>query len=97
MRTSGLTTQLRSLGRLAAFPLSVLCIAAATVAAAAPQNPPRIPGLPGFGKPAAQSAPAYGDSRDQVDTAVVVSQPKAVAGADVPIAVTFKLAPGYHI
>jgi thiol:disulfide interchange protein DsbD len=97
MRTSGLTTQLRSLGRLAAFPLSVLCIAAAAVAAAAPQNPPRIPGLPGFGKPAAQSAPAYGDSRDQVDTAVVVSQPKAVAGADVPIAVTFKISPGYHI
>ncbi|MEY3027914.1 MAG: Thiol:disulfide interchange protein DsbD precursor [Planctomycetota bacterium] len=92
---------MRTLGRLAVFPLSLLIAATLAIAAAPAQNPPRvpgIPGIPGIGRPAI-TAPAmqFGDSRDQVETGVVVAQQKALAGADLPIAITFRLAPGYHI
>ena len=97
---------MRTLGRRAVFPAWILFVAllGATFAASFPsseawaQTPPRIPGLPGFGKPAkAPPPPVFGDSRDQVETAVVVPNAKVAPGADVPIAVTFKLADGFHI
>jgi len=98
---------MRTLGRVAVFPLWIIfaalpalaaLVAGPAVAAPLPQAPPRIPGVPGFGGPAkAPPPPVFGDSRDQVDTGVVVSQPKATAGSDVPVAVTFRLARGYHI
>ena len=74
---------MRTLGRRAVFPAWILFVAllGATFAASFPsseawaQTPPRIPGLPGFGKPAkAPPPPVFGDSRDQVETAVVVRQ-----------------------
>ena len=69
---------MRTLGRLAVFPLSLLIAATLAIAAAPAQNPPRvpgIPGIPGIGRPAV-AAPAmqFGDSRDQVETGVVVAQ-----------------------
>ena len=101
MRSTGLETHLkahmRTLGRLAVFPLSLLGAAALLSAQAAAQNPPRIPGIPAFGKPAAQAAPVFGDSRDQVETSVEVTQSGLAPGADGAVAVVFKLAKGYHI
>ncbi len=101
---------MRTLGRLAVFPLWIVFAALMCAAPALPaplaQTPPRIPGVPGlggkgFGGPGSAGTkappPLYGDSRDQVETDVVVAQAKATAGADVPIAVTFRLAKGYHI
>ena len=89
---------MRSLGRLAVFPLSLLLLAALAVAAPVPQNPPKIPGLPAFAKPAKAEPPVvFGNSQDQVEVTVEVLSPKVVAGADCPIAVTFKIWDGYHI
>ncbi|MEY4118196.1 MAG: Thiol:disulfide interchange protein DsbD precursor [Planctomycetota bacterium] len=89
---------MRSLGRLAVFPLSLLLLAASAAAAHVPQNPPKIPGLPSFAKPAKAEPPAvFGNSQDQVEVAVEVLSPKVVAGADCPIAVTFRIWDGYHI
>lgn len=89
---------MRSLGRLAVFPLSMLVFAALAVAAPFPQNPPRIPGLPAFGKAAKAEPPTvYGNSQDQVEVLVDALSNKVVPGADCPIAVTFKIWPGYHI
>jgi thiol:disulfide interchange protein DsbD len=101
---------MRTLGRATVFPLraAIACLltallgALATTAPAAQQTPPRLPSIPGLSLPG-RNAPSdppptiFGDSRDQVDTAVLVSQARVIAGADVPVAVTFKLARGYHI
>ena len=89
---------MRTLGRLAVFPLSLLITAALAWAAPLPQNPPKIPGLPGLNRPAKSAPPAvFRDSRDQVEIETAVIAPKVVAGADCPIALRFKVWRGYHI
>lgn len=94
---------MRTLGRLAVFPLSMLVLAAIAVATPIAQNPPKlrgteIPGLPPFSKPAAAEPPSvYGNSQDQVEVSVEVLSPQAVAGADCPIAVRLKIWKGYHL
>jgi thiol:disulfide interchange protein DsbD len=89
---------MRSLGRVAVFPLSLLLLAALAIAAPLPQNPPKIPGMPSFAKPAKAEPPVvFGNSQDQVEVSAEVLSPTVVAGADCPIAVTFKIWDGYHI
>jgi thiol:disulfide interchange protein DsbD len=65
--------------------------------AASSQSPPKIPGLPGFGRPKADVPPAFGDSRDQVDVQVLLGQPSVAPGGDLPLALEFKLLKHYHI
>lgn len=81
-----------------------LALLQAPTAHAAPQNPPKIPGLSGLGGglgkgagSASEEEPLFNDSRDQVETRLVLSATKAAAGADIPIAVEMKLKSGYHI
>ncbi|MCE2882316.1 MAG: thioredoxin family protein [Planctomycetaceae bacterium] len=98
---------MRTTERRAAFPrfLSLALLAAVLIGwlspatAALAQVPPKIPGLPGFGKPAAaiEEPPLFNDSRDRVDTTVAVSQPTVAAGGDVAIAVIFELDDHWHI
>lgn len=109
MRTLGRAVAFPRCLAIAAATALVVALSSASVGAAtatggvsARQEPPRLPSIPGLSLPK-RNAPAappmtlFGDSRDQVDTAVAVSQAKATAGADVPIAITFRLASGYHI
>ncbi len=92
---------MRTLGRAAVFPcltllIALLCVWIAPSAAFA-QSPPKIPGLPGFGRPPAEPAVVFGDSRDQVDVTVSASRDRVEPGEDLPIALRFKVARGYHI
>lgn len=69
--------------------------------AGAAQAPPKIPGLPGLGGGAfgraADEEPLFNDSRDQVETRLVLAQDKVAPGGDVPVAIEMKLKPGYHV
>ncbi|MFM7259539.1 MAG: hypothetical protein ACKO3W_02945, partial [bacterium] len=78
--------------------LGLLC---APPTAASLQNPPKIPGLSGLGGSAfgkqADEAPLYNDSRDYVDTRLVLAQEKVAPGGDVPLAIEMRMKPGYHV
>ncbi|MFM7052448.1 MAG: cytochrome c biogenesis protein CcdA, partial [Planctomycetota bacterium] len=98
---------MRTTERRAAFPrflhLALLtaallgCVLAPSRASA--QVPPKIPGLPGFGKQAAavEEPPLYNDSRDRVDLAVSVAVPVVEPGGDTPVAIVFTLDDHWHI
>ena len=93
---------MRTPDRLAVFPAWILFVAVLgatfAVSIGSAHSPPNIPGLPGFGKSAKAPPPrVFGDSRDQAEAVVVVSSAKVAPGADVPIAVHFKLADGFHL
>jgi len=80
----------------AALPALACALLVASVAPA--QTPPRIPGLPGFGKPAiAEEPPTFGDSRDRVEVKVAVAATEVAPGGDIPVAITFTLSPHWHI
>ncbi len=70
-------------------------------AGASTQTPPRFPGfgggVPGFGKPAAEEPPLFGDSRDKVEVSARFAAATAAPSADVPLAVVFRLSKGWHI
>ncbi|MFM7134403.1 MAG: hypothetical protein ACKO0W_08820, partial [Planctomycetota bacterium] len=56
------------------FALPALAGALLVASVAPAQAPPRIPGLPGFGKAAiAEEPPTFGDSRDRVEVKVSVA------------------------
>lgn len=89
---------------------ALILLVAPSASYALAQNPPKFPGVPGlgggigggiggggaFGKNAADE-PLFNDSRDQVETRLVLSQDKAAPGGDLPIAIEMKLKSGYHV
>ena len=77
--------------------LSFSLLPALHAAAAASQSPPKIPGFSGLGKPKAEAAPLFFDSRDQVDVTIKVASETVAPGGDLPVAVQFTLRPNWHI
>ena len=77
--------------------LSFSLLPALHAAAVASQSPPKIPGFSGLGKPKAEAAPLFFDSRDQVDVTIKVASNTVTPGGDLPVAVEFTLRPNWHI
>jgi hypothetical protein len=89
---------------------TLVLLVAPSASYALAQNPPKFPGVPGlgggigggiggggaFGK-TAEDEPLFNDSRDQVETRLVLAQDKAAPGGDLPIAIEMKLKSGYHV
>ena len=102
--TTTTSTGRRGVAALATPVAAALAALLATLLAIAPaapaQTPPKFPGLgglPAFGKPAAEEPPIYGDSRDKVEVTARFAAPSAAPGADLPLAVVFRLSKGWHI
>lgn len=96
-RGGALTGTLLNRHALLATCIVLLATASASITPVSAQVPPKIPGLPVFGKPAAAAEVVFADSRDQVEVRAQIAHANVAPGGDVPIAIEFELLKGWHI